>query len=281
VRWGTVVGLLAGCNQIYGLSPTTLADARPDAIGCSGQPFVGVQPLLQRQNADIDPTLSEDGLEIWFATEVSGPSQHIRHATRRTVNDPFVEDATVPPFSDETARLERSPSITIDRLRMLFVSNRPMGNFTFHVFEATRTGVGQPFGPATQVASLGSGMETIDISPDGLTVYLGRNGNLEAASRPRVEDPFGAPITLAEAVAAANAGTFPSISPDGKEIFFAVEGDLVSRVRGSVDEVFAPSTQKLVLASAHDGDVTFDNRGLVYASVYDVYMATRDCPPGL
>jgi hypothetical protein len=278
--WGLVCSAIgcAGCTQVFDIQPTRLLDAHvvPDGVGCSDASFSSVTELTVFTGApeEADPTLRADGLELWFALRVTPGEFFIKRATRATIADAFgaIEDA---PFG-VAGLYERDPSLTLDGLRLLFISDRA-GAFT--LYETTRPALDEPFGPPNPLGGLPN-VNGFDISLDGLRLYYVTQGTeLWTVARPDTSSPFANPVMLMDGL------RFPTISPDELELFYVPSSQssgIVRRVRArTFDDNGLPvpfdSAEEPIRAGTNP-DIAPTAATMVYTSASSVFAADRVCP---
>ncbi len=111
----------------------------------------------------------------------------------------------------------------------------------------------------------------LDLSPDGLRIYLDDYARLVTATRTSRTGSFG----LQTQVMGENAG-FPSVSSDGLEVYYN-GGGLIRRTRASTSAMFDGATATVIDEGGYDGDLTPDDQTLVYTGGNVTYISTR-CP---
>lgn len=235
---------LAGCNQIYGLDPTTIrTDAPPvDGPGCSDGVF---SPPVEEEIANFamaQPQVRFDLLELFM--EGVPPSSHGIHSSKRT----SVTGAWSPPVRTAwTQDSDRSPALSADGLRLMFSSTaRPSSQ----IWELTRASINDDFTGTPQPA-LGTNNRggEIDLSFDGKTLYFSDADEFFQRTRPDLASPFGEAIMVAKGV------TYPGVSPDGLELFYqdAVSAKVYRMTRSSLTGMF--DTPVLLLDNGDDPDM--------------------------
>jgi hypothetical protein len=149
---------------------------------------VNLGPTVNSTGNDSDPSISADGLSLYFSTW-QGPrpgglgGDDIWVTTRKTADDTWSEPVNLgPPIN--TASNDHKPCISSDGLALFFNSSRP-GGFTPSVFDnsdiyvSTRPSKDAPWGepvnlgPQINIASGGFGAYDPDVSSDGSTIYFG------------------------------------------------------------------------------------------------------------
>jgi hypothetical protein len=268
-----VLLLLAGCNQVFGLEQTTYqsADARPEAPGCSGSPFTNPQVVggAALGNGDFDPSTSEDPTELWFGRG-SPQGFEVLVATRATVDGAFDLAGA---YGFNSPQHDADPALSADGLVLIFQSER-LG--PPRVFEARRDALGRPFGSPAQVVELSAtdASKGIDLSFDGLTIYYVDNSfELRAIHRESPGAPFGPPSEILAAGV-----QYPSVSPDGLELFFSRDGvnGIFQRTRPTPEGPFGTQDDPVTLDGG-DPDLAPDARTLYYSNNGVLQVTTRTC----
>lgn len=105
----------------------------------TGSVFSAPVPVGELNTTAIDyaPTLSKDGLEIFFASTRQNVSGDIFHATRSTINDGFGTPRVVAELSD-SASSEHPSWVSADRCQLMFTSDRVGGSGRVDIWIATR-----------------------------------------------------------------------------------------------------------------------------------------------
>jgi hypothetical protein len=111
---------------------------------------------LNTSSSDLSPSLTADGLRIYFYSDRAGGSggYDIWTAVRASWATPF--SAPVPVAELDTASADRDPHVSADGLVMFFASDRPGGVGSNDIWVATRTDTTLPFGNITSLAALSS-----------------------------------------------------------------------------------------------------------------------------
>ena len=282
--WRFTLLSLTACNAVFGLGDVTTQDAtvRPDAVGCSGVRFQA-PTVLDVPMTDFTTGDGElyDPLDLWFAKQDAG-QRHIFTASRAMLTDGFGSPMPATISAPNATYDDDDPAVTADGLDVFFVSNR---SGTAAVYEATRRNTTDPFEAPLTIPQTG-GLLTfagIDVAWDGLTLYVvdatGPEGSLHELHRDSREDPFGAP---SDAIASDVA--WPSVSPDGTELFFVqrTSGRGVNRLIRA-DPTFGtpftvPATQDVIDANGLDPDLAPDAAHLVVWTGSEFEVFERACP---
>jgi len=191
--------------------------------------FTDVKPVAGVNTASFErsPSISADGLTLYFASDQDGPLSDLYQATRVSTDDPFSNVENLGAIVNSAAT-ELGVSISANNLTLYFASNR---SGDYDLYQATRTSTGDVFGNVSKVE--GSVNSTADergpnISADELTLYFASDResgegarDLYRATRPSTSDPFGNVENLGSTINTAGRDGSPSISFDGLTLFFA------------------------------------------------------------
>jgi len=197
-----------------------------------GEP-TNLGPNINSSSIEVDPSISADGLELFF--ESRRPGGHgpadIYVSRRASKDDPWGPCMNIgAPVN--TAYYTQSPSISADGLSLYFSSYiRPGGYGSDDLWVTTRTSVSDPWGPPV---NLGATVNTStydwmpSISADGLVLFFmsGRPGgfggdDLWFTSRATKNDPWGSPVNLGATINSSLNEACPDISADGRMLFFS------------------------------------------------------------
>lgn len=265
--------LVMGCDALFGLDSIEPGNDAPipgDGLG-AGDCLYSPRMLLQTGSGSHDPQLTDDRLELFTARRPSG-NYEIYRATRTDPSTPFGTGSAVTNLvnsSDDT-----DPALTADGLMLVFKSYR--GSTISHAFQSTRTSRTGSFSTPALVPGLESQIVYgLDLSADGLTIYIDDGAKLSFATRPTRADPFG-PLAM---ISIERAG-FPSVSADGLHLFYNAAG-VLHRSRPAVDVGFDVGTATVVDGGGADADLTADGTALVLTggTASDVvYLIERTCP---
>lgn len=185
---------------------------------------IRVEPVSS-MTFDGSPFPSPDGLELFFSSARSG-SRDLWVARRGQPSGNFGDPTPILFVNSDSD--DQNPSLTADGLALFFATDRDAPRFREDIYTSTRASRLAAFARPERVAELSG--PTKDgapfISPDGLTIHFtsdrpgARRLDIWTATRPSRTAPFSAPVHLPELASAAD-DEDPSISPDGKELYFA------------------------------------------------------------
>lgn len=187
----------------------------------SSEPFTGGAPFIDTVGNDHDPSITADGLELYFQTDVGGTNE-IYVATRASTTTAFGVPAPVT-ITGEVTGSRASPDISPDGLTLYYGAgsleiayatrpDRATSSFAF-VREVDEVNAPQTDGAPT-------------LTSDGLELYfesfrLG-SANMFRATRATTADLFGAPVIMSELITevpGATAAGGPSLAADGNTLY--------------------------------------------------------------
>jgi len=192
--------------------------------------YVFGEPMKLEPPANIGtwqygPSLSADGLELYFAASENGPTD-IQAMTRTTTEDDWGEPISLGPAVN-SATWDWTPRISADGLELYFVSNREGTPWAgFQIYASRRQSTQDPWQPAENLGPMvNSGQEqTIgSISSNGLELYYSNDQTMRVASR-KTKDDAWAEIKDINPMTQANytvQGFNPAISPGGLHLLYA------------------------------------------------------------
>jgi len=184
-------------------------------------------PVVNSSAEDSTPSISADGLSLYFSSKRSGEWADLWVTTRPTVSDPWDPPVNLgPPIN--SASTEDTPSISADGLTLYFSSYRPSGKMDIWI--ATRQTTDDEWGaPVNLGPTINS--SALDWSPsisaDGLELFMHSDrpssyggDELWVARRETTNDEWGSPVNLGPTVNSRSLDATPSISADGLLLFF-------------------------------------------------------------
>jgi WD40 repeat protein len=181
---------------------------------------------------DITPTLSLDGLDLYFASNRPGPFSppmpDLWVAHRESVNDPWGEVTNLGPGVN-TSLFEGSIDISPDQRTIFFAAVTPA--FVFDIYVATRGSVDEAFGPRAKlpppINSDGQDYGAV-LTPDGHTMFFtsgidnpfapGAINHLYVSERRNDGEAWGTRIYLDTLNCPTCFSGLPAIRAAGKEI---------------------------------------------------------------
>jgi Tol biopolymer transport system component len=198
-----------------------------------GEP-TNLGPTVNSSAPQWGPSFSADYLEMFFVSNRPGGlgDWDIWVTTRETLDDdwgtPFNLGAPVnSSFVDTTA------AISPNGLELYFSSTRPGGIGYEDIWVTRRESKDNPWGPPVNLGQPANS-STLDygafISADGLELYFNSmrpggvgsgNHDLYVMRRATISDDWGAPVNLGSVVNGPSHDISPSLSPDGRYLFFS------------------------------------------------------------
>jgi hypothetical protein len=221
---------------------------RPGALGGSGDqdiyvstrtsinrswgPPKRVPPPVSSAFFDITPTISLDGLALYFGSNRPGPFSppwpDLWVSRRASVNHPWGEAVNLGPGVN-TPLFEGSIDISPDQRTAFFAGVTP--DFVFDIFVSRRSSTDEPFGPRVELPEpINSDGHDYGpaLTPDGHTMFFssgtdnpfapGAINHLYVAERQNDRAPWGPRIYLDTLNCPTCFGGLPTIRAGGKEI---------------------------------------------------------------
>jgi len=193
-------------------------------------------PAVDSSDAEYDPSISADGLELYFNSYRPGGfgRADIWVTARKTKAGSWGEPVNLGATINSPAH-ENAPDISADGLSLYFGSDRSGGGGGRDLWVTKRKTKSDPWGkPVNLSPSVNSPADEHgpSISSDGLSLYfsglwddLKRSGGLGQAdiwltTRKTVADPWGKPVNLGATVNSPRMDESPSISEDGLSLYF-------------------------------------------------------------
>ncbi len=221
--WGRPDGF--GSGDIY--------MAQRETLNSPWQEPVNLGPNVNSSGGEIEPSISSDGLELYFGT---WDDYIVRVCTRPSKDAPWSSPVKLDPpvgstedYPPEGADDSWGPDISADGLSLYFNSTRVGGYGTgskSNIWMATRATKDNPWsGPVNLGANVNGsgGAWAPSISTDGLTLVFCRGlSNIWATTRKSVDDDWGPAVKLGFNPPAGQWNQFfaPALSPDGSALCF-------------------------------------------------------------
>ena len=194
-----------------------------------GEP-TNLGPIVNSSADDGSPSITADGLTLCFNAKRPGGfgDLDIWITTRTTTSEPWGEPVNLGPTVN-TAYWEWAPTISYNGLELYFNSNRPGPSWSDNddLWVTSRATLDDDWSaPVNLGATVNS--SSIDwsqsISADGLELFFmsNRSGDddIWVTTRATTEDDWGPPVNLGSTVNSPSADATPSISADGRMLFF-------------------------------------------------------------
>jgi Tol biopolymer transport system component len=200
---------------------------------------VNLGPTVNSSGLDHCARISADGLSLYLSSWRPGGygQMDIWVTTRETTEDDWGTPVNLGPTVNSSSE-DWGQSISTDGLTLFFESNRPGGSGGWDIYVTTRATKDDDWsapvnlGPTVNSAARDGGPY---ISADGLELFFfsdrpGGYGNwdLWVTTRETTNDPWSAPVNLGPTVNSLAFESVPSISADGRELYFS-EGSTALR----------------------------------------------------
>ena len=207
------------------------SSTRNSTIDPFGAP-VDLGPTVNTTATESAPALTSDGLTLYFASDrPRGEGEHdIWMARRDSLNGTFGAPVNLGPDVNSSA-YDGNPAISNDGLTLLFNSQRPDENGKFRIWMSTRKSADDAFSEPVllNLPSIENAVVTDpELSNDGLVLLFAsdRAGGLGQVDlwmsvRSSPVGQFGQPIHLGPAVNSGGADRSPSLTTDGRTLYFA------------------------------------------------------------
>jgi WD40-like Beta Propeller Repeat len=206
--------------------------SRRQSINDDWGPAERVPPPISSPFFDITPTISRDGLALYFGSNRPGPFSpplpDLWVSHRASVDDPWGEPENLGPGVN-TPLFEASISVSDDELVAYFAGVTP--EFVFKIFMSKRDSRDQPFGPRVLVdppINFDGHAYGPELTPNGKTMFFSAGfdnpfapyaiNHLYVSERKNENEPWGNPIYLDTLNCPSCFGGLPTIRADGKEI---------------------------------------------------------------
>ncbi len=188
-------------------------------------------PAINSSAEDAQPSISADGLSLFFHSERSGGygNRDIWVARRTTINEDWMTAENIgPPVN--TSHRDSSPDISPDGLTLYFDSDRPGGSGESDIWVTTRTTSSDPWGTPVNLGptvNASSYDAYPSVSADGLMLFMlsnrpggyGRH-DIWMTTRQSKDDSWATPMNLGSTVNSSAIDGDPCISPDSLVLFF-------------------------------------------------------------
>jgi Tol biopolymer transport system component len=185
---------------------------------------------LNSDSIESNVKISEDGLKIWFYSDRDRALGTIWQATRVSLTEPFTVPIVVPETLDEGAS-EVAAAPNGDTTTALVSSNIDGQTQGYDILMMRRNSAKSTFGEKTTLANVNSAEDDFDpwFRPDGLLFVFHSNrlgsDDLFWAARSTLNDDFGSPTAISELNTANYPEAAPSLTSEGKRLYFASTRD--------------------------------------------------------
>jgi len=191
---------------------------------------VHLDPVVNSESADMNPSVSADGLELYFDSDRSGGRgwTDIWVATRPSVDAEWGSPTNLESNINSNG-FEGGPCLSSDGLSLYYYANQGM---SLDIWVTRRATSNDRWGAPVNIGPTNYGLKGVPaISFDGLQLFFadhsggylpggfGKN-DLWTVVRSTVSDPWGPPVNLGQGVNSAEGDYSPNISVDGLMLFF-------------------------------------------------------------
>jgi len=251
-----------------------IGDARADFIFGEA---VNLGPTVNSGATDWSPSISSDGLELYFESDRSGGlgSEDLWVSTRATIEDDWGAPGNLGSIVN-TATEDWGPSISGDGLELYFTSDRPGGSGGHDLWVSKRATTDESWGdPVNLGSTVNSSSDDMYpcISSDGLELYFNcsRDWGLYVTRRATKGEPWGTPVVIPGYM------IWPGISADGRVLLSGAElsdgygsNDIRVRMRATTEDDWGPlvNLEPAVNSPSWDCEPTLshDGRTLYFTS---------------
>jgi Tol biopolymer transport system component len=188
-----------------------------------GEP-VNLGPKVNSYNHDWDPSISSDGLELYFASQRpdgSYPGFDIFVTERQTVDDDWGKPVDLGAIINSPTG-EIGPCLSAGGLELYFTSDRPYGG-QHNIYVARRTAKDEPWQepiPLNEnVNGLPHSLWSPNISADGLVLFFDSGDGIWMTRRETPSDPWQEPVDIGPMINTWYAEA-AAVSHDGSMLYF-------------------------------------------------------------
>jgi Tol biopolymer transport system component len=193
---------------------------------------VNLGSRVNSSSLDYFPCISADGLSLYFYSTRSGGrgGGDIWGTTRSSLDAPWTQAVNLGPQINSGSE-DVSPNLSPDGLSLLFASNRPGGRGDYDLYISTRESNTSLW---SAPVNLGAAVNTaaLEVAPslssDGLTLVFHsiRSGgygsyDLHLTRRASVDQAWSSPVNLGPVVNSTYSELGPSLSADGRFLYFS------------------------------------------------------------
>ncbi len=192
---------------------------------------VNLGPSVNSSSTDYYPTVSSDGLSLYFYSDRQGGEGggDIWISTRTSTSDLWGAAENLGPIINSAAN-EAAPCLSNDGLTFLFRSTRSGGFGSADIWLTTRPTMDDPWGMPMNLGPTINGPAWdcgVHLSADGLYLFFhsSRSGGLTnfdlyLSTRKTREDEWSTPVNLGETINTPNNDFCPSLSADNRWLYF-------------------------------------------------------------
>ena len=211
--------------------------SRRDTIESNWGPPENLGPTVNSPERDELACISSDGLSLYFCSGRSGGSggYDLWVTTRATSESPWESSVNLGSIVNSPST-DGAPWISSDGLELYFSSFRSGGYGGADIYITTRVSQDAPWGEPVNLGPVVNSQyreQFVSLSPDGLLLLFGQNtsspefrpggfgsSDMWVSRRSTVHDDWGTPVNLGPIVNGPYADVMPSLSPDGRTLYF-------------------------------------------------------------
>jgi hypothetical protein len=220
---------------------------------------------LDRNEENGNPTLTANGLEIFYTSKTDGEDADVWSAVRGSAGGAFDPPELIESVSSTS--FDTSPAISADGLTLWLASERDGGQGMLDIWVSQRGRVGDAWPPPELVPALNSDKREIPRPPGAhgliMPVNSDRDGSeaywIYFARRANLDAEFGTPELVTSLADPDRTAADPFLTDDGLTLFFAggpiqddQKMDLYVCRRSSLDSDFGPPEPLSALNTGDD-----------------------------
>jgi hypothetical protein len=222
-------------NRAGGLGLTDLWVSHRQCITCDWEAPLHLDAPISSDQADVAPTLSDDGKLLFFTSGRAGGlgSGDIYVSSRLSdAANQWSDPVNLGPNVNTAANEQGSYYVkVIGEGNASIYFNRPGPTGTADIYRAYVSNEGMPLGPAELVSELSDpagGEQKVAVRTDGHELFLSAQRSegfgsfdIYVYTRQSAQDSWGAPVHLDAPINMANIDAQPTLSRDGRTMIFA------------------------------------------------------------
>ena len=258
-----------------------------DALPPSG-PFSPAVPVsINTASIEDDPSLTGDGLELYFNSDRAGGSgsNDIWVATRARIEDPWGAPRAVVELN--TTGDDATPDVSRDGLTLYWAAPGAAG--VKDLWFSSRPDRASPWGARQRIVELASAADEAGpaLTPDGLTIYFARDpsgtDDIYTSTRASTSAAWGTPVQLVELGGAGVLDSEPFVNGSNTLLLFysarSGNNDLWFARRASPALPWCPPSPLAELNTTANPEadpwLSPDEHVIYFARNNDILMATR------
>lgn len=228
--WVAIGAALTCSNLLSACASPANSNANTSHASCEFRPGQSLGPVVNSAAFDGSPTVSADETELFFTSERNG-QRDMFVSTRPNRDAVWSVPVNLGPPVDDSIAGDFSLRLSSDGKALYFASTRSGGFGKADMYVATRISRHHPWGPAR---NLGPRVNTEAFeafptpSADGTMLYFNRSTTFDSedsdiwfASRASRKAEWRVPKRAPPGINSRRAEFSPSLSPDGKTLYFA------------------------------------------------------------